>query len=185
MDGTAGTLPVVGITAGPGLVIQTLQVVGGRADIAAVEGPDGATLQTGVDVDMRVELVVLGDLQVLVAQHVGLVYHLTASHEAVRLVKGQGTLDTLQQVGVVNGGHADADAPSTCMQWAGETQRLAHLEQLVALDALPVVQLGASRPAALSHLTMTFATDEAGPRGDQTLITQELEAGLVNKAQAV
>ena len=44
---------------------------------------------------MGVELDSLGDLDVLIAHHVGLVDNLTASYEAVRFMEGKGTHRTL------------------------------------------------------------------------------------------
>lgn len=121
MDGTAGTLPMVGITVRPGVLIQTLQVVGSRADVTAVEGPNGAALETRVEVDVGVQLGILSDLDVLVAEHAGVVYHLAPGHQTVWFVQGQGALDALEEVGVVDRRDPNARALCTDVQRANET----------------------------------------------------------------
>lgn len=161
-------------------------MVGRRADVTAVERPDRPTLQTGVEVDVRIEVGALADLDVLVAEHARLVDHLTASYQAVRLVQGKGAFDTLQQVRVIDGGHINTCALGTHVEGAGETRRLPHtLEQLIALYAFEVVQLRAFRLVAFFNLPMTFPTDETGPRRDETFITLKLKPRLLHEAEAV
>ena len=104
---------------------------------------------------MGVELDILGDFDVLVAHHVGLVDNLAAGYEAVWLVKGKRTHCTLEEVGVANlGAPSDTLTPRTHMEWACEAAGLSLVkrEKLVSLDARQVVELCTAWLATLYDL---------------------------------
>ena len=137
---------------------------------------------------MGVELDILGDFDVLIAHHVGLVDNLAAGYEAVWLVKGERTHHTLEEVGVANlGAPSDTLAPCTHMKRAREAARLSLVkrEKLVSLDARQVVELCTARFATLYDFVIRLSTGEALARRNQALIANKLERWRLHETQAV
>jgi hypothetical protein len=112
MNGTVGALPRIRVIGRPIVLIQTLHVVGRRANVTAEQRPGLSAVQASVQVEVGVELAVFGDFDVLVADHVGLVDNLAAGYEAVWLVKGEWTHRALEEVGVA---HLGLGAPSNAL----------------------------------------------------------------------
>ena len=85
-------------------------MVGRRTHVTAEQRACLTTVQASVQVEVRIEMGHPCDLPVLVTHHMRLVDELTARYDAVRLVEGQRTHRTLEEIRM-----ADSRRPSNAL----------------------------------------------------------------------
>ena len=144
MDSTAGTLPRGGIVNRSVVLVQALHVIGSRANVTAEQRARPSTVQTSVQIQVRIETAVFGDLDVLVTHHVGLVDDLTPGYDAVGLVESKRTLSTLEEIRMAGmPPPTNTLTPDTNMKRARKAARLSPVkrEKPVSLDARQMIEL--------------------------------------------
>ena len=131
-------------------------MIGSRANVAAKQGARPSTVQTSVQIQVRIEAAVLCDLDVLVTHHVGLVDDLTPGYDAVGLVESKWTLSTLEEIRMAGVPRpANTLTPDTNMKRASKAARFSPVkrEKPVSLDARQMIELRTAWFVALNNFS--------------------------------